>query len=479
MPIISGTGEGEGRDTQPVKAFDALQGKTLTKLLDWNTLMQTSLRGIANKARKNKKNRFANLYTMLNEINLHYCWKFVNKKAVPGVDKTTAREYEKKLPEHISNLVGRLKRKSYRANLVLRKWIPKSKDKKRPLGLPVIEDKLLQTCVAKILEAIFDGDFFNFSFGYRRNHGPRQAALALKKKIQFGRFRYLVEADIKGFFNNIDHDWMIEMLQQRINDKAFLRLITKWLKAGILEEDGKILHPTVGTPQGGVVSAILANIYLHYALDLWFETVVKKQCRGMVYLCRFADDFVCLFEFKPDADRFYDMLPQRLEKFNLELAMEKTNLISFSRFPESEGSSFEFLGFEYRWGTSRKGKKIVLLRTSSKKFRQALARFTEWIRENRSKRVRRLMKTVNSKLRGHYNYYGVINNFESIDKYYKQVRQILFKWLNRRSQRKSFNWNQFDALLIRHNMEKPRITQTDNRQVSFEFIQADSGSEYP
>jgi group II intron reverse transcriptase/maturase len=353
---------------------------------------------------------------------------------------------------------------------VLRKWIPKSKDKKRPLGLPVIEDKLLQTGAAKILDAIFDGDFFDYSFGYRRYHGPRQAALVLKEMIHHGRFRYLVEADIKGFFNNIDHDLLLKMLEQRINDKAFLQLITKWLKAGILEEDGKILHPIVGTPQGGVVSAILANIYLHYVLDLWFEKVVRKHCRGRVYLCRFADDFVCLFEFKTDAERFYRTLPKRLAKFNLELSMEKTNIIAFSRFPESKGTSFEFLGFEYRWGTSRKGKKIVILRTSTKKFRLSLARFTEWIRENRSKRVRRLLKTINSKLRGHYNYYGVINNFESIDKYYRMVRRILFKWLNRRSQRKSFNWNQFDALLIRHNMEKPRITQRDNGQLHFEFI---------
>jgi group II intron reverse transcriptase/maturase len=432
--------------------------------------MQTSLRAISNKARKNKKYRFANLYTMLNETNLHDCWKDVNKKAVPGVDKLTARDYEKNLTDNISNLVERLKRKSYRANLVLRKWIPKSKDKKRPLGLPVIEDKLLQTGGAKILDAIFDGDFFDYSFGYRRKHGPRQAALVLKEMIHHGRFRYLVEADIKSFFNNIDHDLLLKMLEQRINDKAFLRLITKWLKAGILEEDGKILHPIVGTPQGGVVSAILANIYLHYALDLWFEKVVRKHCQGMVYLCRFADDFVCLFEFKTDAERFYRTLPKRLAKFNLELSMEKTNIIAFSRFPESKGTSFEFLGFEYRWGTSRKGKKIVILRTSTKKFRQSLARFTEWIRENRSKRVRRLLKTINSKLRGHYNYYGVINNFESIDKYYRMVRRILFKWLNRRSQRKSFNWNQFDALLIRHNMEKPRITQRDNGQLHFEFI---------
>ena len=433
-------------------------------------MMQTSLRGIANKAKKDKKYRFVNLYTMLNVVNLLFCWKFVNKKAAPGIDKTTAQEYEKDINTHVKDLVERLKRKGYRAKLVLRKWIPKGVDKFRPLGMPAIEDKLLQTCVAKILEAIFDVGFYACSFGYRRNHSPREAALKLKDTLQFGRFRYVVEADIKGFFHNIDHDIMLRMLEHRINDNAFVRLIKKGLKAGILETDGQVVHPVTGTPQGGIVSPWLANIYLHYALDMWFEEVVKKYSSGMVFLIRYADDFVCLFEYQDDANRFYATLPKRLGKFNLELSMEKTNIIAFSRFPETEGSSFEFLGFEYRWGKSRKGKKIVKLRTSTKKYRQSLTRFTEWIRTNRHKRVRRLMKTVNSKLRGYYNYYGVINNFERINKYFKLVCRLLFKWLNRRSQRKSYNWKQFDAMLKRHNIEKPRITERHNGQLNFESI---------
>ena len=433
------------------------------------TLMQTSLRGIANKARKDARYRFKNLYTMLNKANLRECWRYVNKDSAPGFDKVTAREYEKNLDTHIADLVDRLKRKVYRAKLVMRKWIPKSKDKLRPLGLPVVGDKLLQTACSRILTAIFDGDFFDFSYGYRALRGPRQAALVLKEKIQFGRFRCVVEADIKGFFNNIDHDWMIRMLEQRISDRPFLNLIRKWLKAGILEMDGKILHPIVGTPQGGVISAVLANIYLHYALDLWFEKRIKPNCKGQVYLCRFADDFVCLFEYRSDAERFYSELPGRLAKFNLELSMEKTNLIGFSRFPEHEGSSFVFLGFEYRWGLSRNGNKLVKLRTSTKKFRQSLANFTQWIRKNRDKRVRRIMKTINSKLRGHYNYYGVVNNYASLRRYFRSFCRILFKWLNRRSQRKSFNWKQFRALMERHKIERPRITERSEKQMSFAY----------
>jgi group II intron reverse transcriptase/maturase len=273
-----------------------------------------------------------------------------------------------------------------------------------------------------------------------------------------------VEADIKGFFDNIDHAWMIRMLEERIDDRRFLRLIKKWLKAGILEEDGKVLHPVTGTPQGGIVSPVLANVYLHYALDLWFEKVVKKECGGAAYLCRYADDFVAAFEYKEDADRFYRMLSERLGKFKLTLSAEKTRVVGFSRFPETEGHSFDFLGFEFRWGDSRKGKRIVKLRTSHKKFQQSLRNFTTWCRENRGLGIVRLLKTLNAKLRGHYNYYGVIGNYESLNRYFRQVMRILKKWLNRRSQKKSYNSKTFWAMMKRHRIEQPRITEIHNGQ---------------
>jgi group II intron reverse transcriptase/maturase len=250
------------------------------------------------------------------------------------------------------------------------------------------------------------------------------------------------------------------MLEQRVDDRRFLRLIKKWLKAGILEEDGKVLHPVTGTPQGGIVSPVLANVYLHYALDLWFEKVVKKQCRGMAYLCRYADDFIGAFEYKEDADRFYRMLSERLGKFKLTLSAEKTRVVAFSRFPESEGSSFDFLGFEFRWGDSRNGKRIVKLRTSHKKFQQSLRNFTTWCRESRNNGIRKILKTLNSKLRGYYNYYGVIGNYERLQQYFRQVMRILKKWLNRRSQKKSYNSKQFWAMMKRHKIEQPRITET-------------------
>jgi len=431
--------------------------------------MQTSLQGIANKARKEKQYRFRNLTALLTESYFHYSWRYVRKDAAPGVDRVTAEEYGRNLSLNVANLLERLKNGSYRAKLVLRKWIPKGKDKLRPLGLPALEDKLLQLAVAFILRAIFEEDFLECSHGYRPRRGARQAALKLKEAFQFGRYRYVVDADITGFFDNINHDWMICMLEQRIDDKRFVRLIKKWLKAGILEKDGKVVHPVTGTPQGGIVSPVLANVYLHYALDLWFEKVVKKQCRGMAHLCRYADDFVAAFEYKEDADRFYRMLTERLGKFNLALSLEKTKVLHFSRFRDSDGNSFDFLGFEYRWGESRQGKRIVKLRTSRKKYRQALATFSDWCRTHRSTPLRKLLKTVNRKLRGYYNYYGVIGNYVSLQKFFRQAMRIFKKWLNRRSQMRSFNSKRFWALLNRHRIERPRITQVDTGQQKLEL----------
>lgn len=407
---------------------------------------------------------------MLNENFLQESWKLVRKDAATGVDRVTAKEYGEHLTTHVRDLIERLKKGSYRAKLVLRKWIPKGKDKLRPLGLPALEDKLLQTAVALILQAIYEEDFLACSHGYRPNRGARQAAVLLQEELQFGRYRYVVEADIKGFFDHIDHDWMIRMLEQRVDDKPFLRLIKKWLKAGILETDGKVMHPITGTPQGGIVSPVLANVYLHYVLDLWFEKVVRKQCRGKAYLCRYADDFVCAFEYKEDADLFYGLLSKRLGKFHLELSAEKTRVMKFSRFRESAGNRFDFLGFEYRWGDSRKGKRIVKLRTSRKKFRQALRNFTEWCQKSRSTPIRKLLKTLNSKLRGYYNYYGVIGNYESLRKFFRQAMGLLKKWLNRRSQRRSFNWKTFWAMLNRHKIELPRITQIRDNQLKLAFL---------
>jgi group II intron reverse transcriptase/maturase len=250
----------------------------------------------------------------------------------------------------------------------------------------------------------------------------------------------------------------MKMLAHRIDDRRFLALIRKWLKAGILEEDGQVNFPVTGTPQGGVVSAVLANIYLHYALDLWFEKFISPRCEGDVMLMRFADDFVCCFQYHSDVTRFMDALGKRLKIFKLELSPEKTQVIKFTRFETENSEVFTFLGFDFRWGQSRKGKPLVKMSTSKKKFRAALAAILHWIKKERSKLgTAVIFEKLRQKLQGHYNYYGVSGNFEMIRKFYREVLEIMYKWLNRRSQRKSCNWKGFLEMLRHFRIPRPRI----------------------
>ena len=420
--------------------------------------VQTSLQGIAKRAKESKKYRFCDLYRMINRISLMDAWLDINRGAASGVDKVTARDYEENLVENIIDLEKRLKEKRYKAKLVRRVYIPKSKTKLRPLGIPALEDKLVQLAAAKILGAIFEQDFLSCSWGYRPEIGALDAVRDITKTLMTGKFGYIVDADITGFFDNINHEWMVEMLELRINDNAFIRLIKKWLKAGILD-DNKVMHPVKGTPQGGIVSPVLSNIYLHYVLDLWFTKVIKPQCEGQAYICRYADDFVCAFQYKREAEKFYDELERRLKKFGLELSKEKTRVISFSRFRKEEQTSFDFLGFEFRWKVSRRGKDIINRRTSKKKFKQAVSKFANWIKMYRNKRITWIFKRLNMKLRGYYNYYGVIGNMKRLLDYFNGVIRLLFKWLNRRSQRRSYNYRGFRELCKHFKVLRPRIVE--------------------
>lgn len=407
--------------------------------------MQTSLMGIANKARNDKRYRFRNLYRELNEELLIDSWRLLRKDAALGVDGVSAAEYEANLEENIRQLVERLKRKSYRAKLVRRHYIPKGDGGKRPLGIPAIEDKLLQLAVKRLLVAIYEQDFLSCSYGYRPQVGALEAVDQLTVKLQFGAYHQLVEADIRGFFDNLSHEWLMRMLAERIDDEPILRLIKKWLKAGVLDTDGKVLRPEGGTPQGGIISPVLANVYLHYALDLWFERVFQRSCKGKAFLHRYADDFVCGFEQEEDAQRFYGELAERLRKFGLELAAEKTRVMPFSRHRRGE-TSFDFLGFEFRWGTDRQGQARLKRRTARKKFRNSVKRVAEWCKKNRHRRVGEQFKLLSAKLRGYYNYYGVNGNYDSLKEFYHLVQGLHLKWLNRRSQRPSYTWEGYYAL---------------------------------
>jgi len=419
--------------------------------------MQTSLERIANRARKEKRHRFQNLYRLLDEQYLEWVFQRLNKNAASGVDQVTYQQYELDLKENIAILVEKLREKRYRAKLVRRKYIPKANGKTRPLGIPALEDKLLQTAASLILQAIYEQDFLSCSYGYRLGTGARDAVEHVSRRLQFGKTGYVVEADIKGFFDHIDHDWLIRMLEQRVDDKAFLQLIRKWLKAGILADNGRVIKPEAGTPQGGSISPVLANVYLHYALDLWFEKVVRRCGDGESGIVRYADDFACLFQYSRDAERFFHTLPERLAKFSLEVAPDKTRIIKFNRFRNKDGERFSFLGFEFYWGTSRKGRAQLYARTSGKKLRSCLAEFSDWVKRYRHMGNRRVFAAVNAKLRGHYNYFGIRCNFERLKNYYLQVRRLLQKWLNRRSQRRSCNWSKFSNLETIYRLERPHI----------------------
>lgn len=268
---------------------------------------------------------------MINQDVLRLCFYRLRKDAASGVDQVTFQDYARNLEANLTDLAGRLRRQAYRARLVRRKYIPKGKGKLRPLGIPVLEDKLLQMAVTQILLAIYEVDFLPCSFGYRPGVSAHAAVRTLQDELQWGRHNFVVEADIKGFFENLRWEWLERMLEQRIADGALVNLIRKWLRAGILEEDGKVIHPQTGTPQGGVISPVLANIYLHYVLDVWFERGVKPKQRGRCRIVRYADDFVACFEHRQEAEAFEKALPARLAKFGLEVAADKTKMLRFGR----------------------------------------------------------------------------------------------------------------------------------------------------
>jgi RNA-directed DNA polymerase len=426
---------------------------------------QTSLRGIAEKAKADKHHRFRDLYRFLNADYLLQCWPGLKKNAASGVDGVTAQEYAVNLHANIQDLAKRLKEKKYRTKLVRRCWIPKENGKQRPLGIPALEDKLVQLACARLLAAIYEQDFLESSYGYRPRRSARVAVQDLTFDLQYGSYRFIVEADIKGFFDHMDHDWLLKMLSLRIDDRAFLNLIRKWLKAGILETDGSVINPDTGTPQGGIVSPVLANVYLHFALDLWFEKVVKPRCKGFAMMNRYADDWVCAFQRKDDAERFYRVLPKRLEKFHLETAPEKTNILHLSPYNPTMRRRFTYLGFEFFWTRDREGAARIKRRTARKRLQGACRRIKVWIKLRRHLPVGEFFKGLNRRLVGHYNYYGLRGNSLSLKQFFQTAKDAAFKWLNRRGgKRRSFDGPEWGRLLERVKIALPRVTEGPRRR---------------
>ena len=425
------------------------------------SMMETKLKRIAEKAKVDKKCKFTSLMQLVNKEVLAQCHKELVGNKAAGISGITKETYGLELEANINNLVNRMKMMSYKPQMVKRVYIPKNgSDKKRPLGIPEYEDKLVQKAMTKILNAIYEQDFLDSSFGFRPGRGQHDALKILHVYLERRDINFVVDADIKGFFDNVSHDWMMQFLSHRISDPKFLRTITRFLKAGYLEE-GKKYNTDKGTPQGGVISPVLANIYLHYVLDLWFDKY-SKSCRGQVYMVRYADDFVCCFEYQDEAVQFYDALKERLMKFSLEIAEDKTTILPFGRRQKEyripgEKRTFDFLGFTHFCSKGMKRQFRVKRKMSLKKKTAKLKAIKEWIVHNRTLDVKLLMKKLNQKLQGLYNYYCITDSSESMQSFYMMVRRLLFKWLNRRSQRKSFTWAKFLLFLERYPIVEPKV----------------------
>lgn len=383
--------------------------------------------------------KHSRLETLINRVNYDSLTaehsKQKAKKAV-GVDKVTKEQYEENLDENIRNLVNRMKKFSYRPQPVRRVEIPKGNGKTRPLGIPSYEDKLVQGVMADILNDVYEPRFLDISYGFRPNRSMHDAIKKVNDLIMFNKVNYILDCDIKGFFDNVNHEWLMKFLEHDIADKNFLRYIVRFLKSGIMKEK-KFEESSVGTPQGGLISPVLANVYLHYALDTWFENGIKKMLKGEAHIVRFADDFICMFEYEEEAKAVYEHLKTRLAKFGLELAEDKSRILPFGRNSVTT-DTFDFLGFTHINGKTRNGKYTVGHKISKKKKKIFKAKLKKWIRENRSTDFNKFMATLNRKLMGTNNYYCISGAFNEVRSLYWHAYWVTYKWLNRRSQRKSF-----------------------------------------
>jgi len=433
--------------------------------------VSTNLRWIGEKARKEPKLVFTSLYHHVTDVdNLRACYEVLPSKKAAGVDGVTKSEYGKNLEENLRDLSGRLKRMGYRPQPKLRSYIPKPGSKQgRPLGISCFEDKIVELAVKRVLEPIYEVGFEDSSYGFRPNRNQHECLDNLGRTIQQERVNHVVEADIKSYFDQVNHEWMIKFLKHRIGDPRIIRLISRMLKGGIME-DGLVKATGTGTPQGSILSPLLSNIYLHYALDLWFRYIVKKQCRGEVYYFRFADDFLACFQYRNDADTFLKELPKRLSKFGLKLAPEKTRRIQFGRFARDNAykrgkkpDEFTFLGFTHYSGKTKKGYFKVKRRTSRKSLSGGLHKFSDWARKSRSRlRKGEMLRQAKVRITGHLNYFAITDNSEQCCKYVYFATNILFKWINRKSQRKAYTWAQYRQVLELHGWPTVRIRKDLN-----------------
>ena len=388
--------------------------------------------------------RVENLMRKVNRESLMAMHLKQPEKKAKGVDGVSKAEYGENLEENISKLLERMKKFSYRPLPVRRTYIPKANGKTRPLGIPSYEDRLVQGVMADILNAVYEERFLDCSYGFRARRSAHDVVRVIDNAVMHGKVNYVLEADIKGFFDSVDHDWLIRFLEHDIADKNFIRYVKRFLIAGVMEGT-ELQDSDKGTPQGGLISPVLANVYLHYVLDLWFEKAVKPKLRGYSCYVRYADDFLILFENRDEAARVLEAIRVRMEKFSLELAEEKTKILPFGRFRGTK-ESFDFLGFTFSNGKTRNGYYRVQVSTSKKKLKAKRQAVKEWLRERMHKPIDETMGLLNLKLQGHCNYYGVNGNLKALNAFYEYVRRRTLITMRRRNQKDRFSWEKLQRI---------------------------------
>jgi group II intron reverse transcriptase/maturase len=446
--------KGGAGETEP---SEGTMGETLS-----SETVSTKIERIAKLAREFSDRPLTTLAHHIDVAWLREAYRRTRKDGARGIDGQSAEQYAERLDENLKSLLDRAKSGMYRAPPVRRVHIPKGDGSQtRPIGIPTFEDKVLQRAVAMVLEAIYEEEFHDFSYGFRPNLSAHQACEALQNITVKMAGGWVLEVDIKKFFDTLDHERLREILSQRVRDGVILRLIGKWLNAGVME--GLVLsHAEVGTPQGGVISPLLANIYLHDVLDEWFVHEVKPRLEGRAELVRYADDFVFVFARKDDAERVLDVLPKRFGKYGLTLHPDKTRLVPFRRPDRDDSggggpSTFDLLGFTHHWGLSRNGKWVVKQRTAKDRFSRTLRRINEWCRTHRHDDVETQHRALVRKLRGHYAYFGVTSNHAALSRILHHVEAIWRRWLSRRSQKAFLNWDAMHRLLKRFPLPEPHI----------------------
>jgi len=423
--------------------------------------ISTKLQRIAEQAARYPERAFTSLAHLIDVDMLREAFRRTHKDRAPGVDGVTAQEYAEHLEDNLADLHTRLQNQRYNAPPVKRAWADKDDGSQRPLGMPVIEDKIVQRAASMVMNAVYEQDFYDFSHGFREKHSPHHALKELREKCNKLSINWIVDADVTGFFDNLDHGLIRDFIRKRVNDGGLLRLIGKWLNAGVLDGE-ELYYPEKGSPQGGVISPLIANIFLHYVLDEWYAEVVKPRLKGRSFLIRFADDFVIGCELEEDARRIMAVLPKRFERFKLSIHPEKTRLIEF-RNPDlrkgtgDEPNTFDFLGFTHYWGKSRRGYWVIKRKTVRKRLRRAMKSLWRWCQYNRHINLRQQHRTLCAKLRGHYNYYGIRSNYAQLWTVWQQVWRSWRYWLGKRHRNGTITLERYEKLLEAFPLPRPRI----------------------